>query len=268
MIVTGCMAKIQLEKIKKSNPKTIILPYESIKMITKILLFIKKNYCNNLFSNEKLMLLNEEIKKTKKTFNYLDSYLNIKKIRLNKNIHISQISEGCIFECSYCIVKKAKGELKSFNPKDIFRDIKLAIDEGCTEIWLTSQDNSQYGIDFKKNTKYYGFRLPDLLKLIIKIQGNFKIRIGMMNPTTVSTILNGLLDVFKSEKIYKVLHLPIQSASDNVLLNMNRKHKIIVANEIINMFRFSFPNITIITDIIVGFCYETEIDFQKTINWI
>lgn len=252
------MAKIQKEKIEKINNKAIIIKLESMKKIKDILLSYKKE-----------PLLNFNIKNSNiKNINYYDYYLNPNKIRMNKNIHICQISKGCISKCAYCIVKEAKGNLYSFSPNKIVENIKLGLTNGCTEIWITSQDNSQYGLDFKEGTRYYGIRLPQLLKMILDINGNFKVRIGMMNPVYIYEIMEEMMQIYMNDKIYKVLHIPIQSASNIVLKNMNRKYKIEIANKIINNFRNLIPNIMIITDLIVGFCYETEEDFQKSIDWV
>lgn len=271
VIVFGCLANIQYEKVKKVNPKAIIIQNDSIDELIFILRYLKKFiYFYDSFTAKIAFMLNlRSSKKNNNILTYSNLYLNSKKNRINKNIHICQISKGCSLNCSYCIVRKAKGNLFSFNPDDIIEDIKYAINSGCNEIWITSQDNAQYGLDFKENTKYYNYKLTDLLDSIIKLDGNFKIRIGMVNPLSVFPILENLINIYeKSDKIYKVLHLPIQSASNNVLKNMNRKHDIKLANEIINKFRSKIPSLSLITDLIVGFCYETDNDFKITTDWI
>ena len=103
-------------------------------------------------------------------------------------------------------------------PDEIVEDIRSAVADGCREIWLTSQDDSQYGMDT-------GVKLPELLRMISEIPGDFKVRVGMMNPFSVLPILDDLVEAFDSDKIFKLLHLPIQSASHSVLKNMNRLHK-------------------------------------------
>ena len=240
------MANIQSEKIKDINPKSIILKYCSTLQIKNVLSFINKYKNINLISISKVTELNKKINDNYKKNDL--NYLQLDKLRINKNIHICIISKGCTFNCSYCIVK--------------------ALCEGCNEVWITSQDNGQYGLDFKKNSPYYRYNISKLLKEIQNINMNFKIRLGMMNPNSILPIINDLIPLFKNNKMYKVLHIPIQSASNDVLKNMNRKYNIESVNFIINEFRKSIPNITIITDIIVGFSYETDNDFKKTVDWI
>ncbi len=113
-----------------------------------------------------------------------------------------------------------------------------------------------------------GVKLPELLRAISEIPGDFKVRVGMMNPFSVLPILDDLVDAFDSDKIFKLLHLPIQSASHSVLKKMNRLHKMDSVNEIITKFRARFEDLSLFTDIIVGFCDETDEDFEETIEWV
>ena len=260
------MSNVQSEKIKNVNPKAIILKYCSINQIDHALLYINNVKCIDFVSINDIIKLNNELNKNYKKNNL--NYLQLDKIRFNNNIHICTISKGCLFNCSYCIVKKAKGKLISYLPNEILSNINKALNNKCNEIWITSQDNGQYGLDFKKNSLYYNYNISKLLKEIQNININFKIRLGMMNPNSILPIVDDLIQVFLSSKMYKVLHIPIQSASNNVLKNMNRKYTIEDVNTIINKFREKIPNITIITDIIVGFCYESDNDFNETIDWI
>ncbi|RPJ77827.1 MAG: radical SAM protein, partial [Alphaproteobacteria bacterium] len=108
----------------------------------------------------------------------------------------------------------------------------------------------------------------ELLRMISEIPGDFKVRVGMMNPFSVLPILNDLIDAFDSNKIFKLLHLPIQSASHTVLAKMNRLHKMDAVDMIITKFRSRFEDLSLFTDIIVGFCGETEEDFKETIEWV
>ena len=129
--------------------------------------------------------------------------LNLPKIRKNRIINITQISEGCTGSCSYCIVKLAKGNLFSYPVEEILKEIKTALKEGCREIWLTSQDNGAY--------KYGKKTLPDLLDEICKIDADFYIRNGMSNPVYLHKFLDRLVSSYKNPQIYKFLHIPVQS---------------------------------------------------------
>jgi len=251
VIVSGCMPEVQLEDILHANPEAHILGVNAVLRLGEILSSIEKRKTQGLSGGERLEIHTVEPA----------GFLNVPRERSNSNIHICQISQGCNFACSYCIVKHARGRLLSFPPDEIVKDIRSAVADGCREIWLTSQDDSQYGMDT-------GFKLPELLYMISEISGNFKVRVGMMNPFSVLPILDDLVDAFDSDKIFKLLHLPIQSASHSVLNKMNRPHKIDAVDTIITKFRSRFGDLSLFTDIIVGFCGETEEDFKETVEWI
>jgi threonylcarbamoyladenosine tRNA methylthiotransferase CDKAL1 len=172
---------------------------------------------------------------------------------------IVSISKGCVGQCSYCIVKQARGKLVSRPVIDIVDEIRLLVQQGASEIQLTSQDTSGYGMDT-------GIKLPELLRAVTAVEGDYMIRIGMMNPFTVINIIDDLIESFKSPHIFKFIHIPIQSGSDRVLQHMNRKHTTEEFNYIIDKFKNNFPGIVISTDFIVGYPTETEQDFVDTLE--
>ncbi len=251
VIVSGCMPEVQLEDILHANPEAHILGVNAISRLGDLLSSIELREKAGLPAGERLEIRTSEPL----------GFLNVPHERSNPNIHICQISQGCNFACSYCIVKHARGKLRSFPPEEIVKDISSAVAEGCREIWLTSQDDSQYGMDT-------GVKLPELLRMISEIPGDFKVRVGMMNPFSVLPVLDDLVDAFDSDKVFKLLHLPIQSASHSVLKNMNRLHKMDTVDTIITKFRARFEDFSLFTDIIVGFCDETDEDFEETIEWV
>lgn len=187
--------------------------------------------------------------------------LNFPRVRENKLIGIIPVSEGCLNFCSFCAGKLAKGKLFSYPESKILKEIKNAIKDGCKEIYLTSQDMGCYGFD--RNTN-----LVKLLKKIVSIEGDFLVRIGMMNPQYIVKFINELINIYKSKKIYKFLHIPVQSGSNNILKSMNRTYSVKDFEKIVQTFRKEIPNITISTDIIVGFPGETINDFQKTLDLV
>ncbi len=252
VIVSGCMPEVQLEDILHANPEAHILGVNAVSRLGDLLSSIEQRKKEGRLQGEGRL----EFRTSEPL-----GFLNVPRERSNPNIHICQISQGCNFACSYCIVKHARGKLRSFPPDEIVEDIRSAVADGCREIWLTSQDDSQYGMDT-------GFKLPALLRLISEIPGDFKVRVGMMNPFSVLPILDDLVDAFDSDKIFKLLHLPIQSASHSVLKRMNRLHKMDSVDMIITKFRARFEDISLFTDIIVGFCDETDDDSQETIEWV
>ena len=137
--------------------------------------------------------------------------------------------------------------------------VRKALGEGVKEIWLTAQDGGCYGFDL-------GTNLPELLKELVMLDYDFKIRVGMMNPDHLLKMKNEMLELFKSEKIYKFLHLPVQSGNDQVLKMMGRQYSIKEFVDLVKEFRANFPEITIATDMIVGFPGETDRQYWDTLS--
>lgn len=188
--------------------------------------------------------------------------LNLPKIRRNEIIEIIPICKGCLGSpCSYCVVKKARGSLFSYEKDAIIKQAKEAVNDGVKEIWLTAQDTGAYGKDI-------GSSLPKLLKDIVKIPGDFFVRVGMMNPNHILEFLDELIDIYKHDKILKFLHIPVQSGNDDILKLMKRKYFVSDFKSIIESFKKEIPEITISTDIICGFPTETMIQFTDSINLI
>ncbi len=183
--------------------------------------------------------------------------LGLPKENKQKIISIIQISEGCKGNCAYCIVKLAKGSLISYPAEKIIEEAEKGVCSGCKEIWLTSQDCA-----------VYEYNLAKLVEKVCSIEGDFKIRLGMMNPNKVLPILNDLIDAYENEKVFKFLHLPVQSGNDEVLKRMNRDYKVRDFKKIIKEFRKRFPEMTVSTDIIVGFPGETEKQFMDSVKLI
>jgi MiaB-like tRNA modifying enzyme len=170
---------------------------------------------------------------------------------------VINISEGCRGQCSYCIVRRARGPLRSKTIQEVTREVRSHLAEGSVEIQLASQDAAAYGLDL-------GSALPELLDAVVGIDGDFSVRVGMMNPEQLSPILEDLIVSYDDPKIYKFLHLPVQSGSDRVLACMKRGYSARNFLEMVARFRSAFPHITLYTDVITGFPGETEEDFRAT----
>ncbi|MCS7118812.1 MAG: tRNA (N(6)-L-threonylcarbamoyladenosine(37)-C(2))-methylthiotransferase, partial [Archaeoglobaceae archaeon] len=180
------------------------------------------------------------------------------KLRSDENsIAIVSIAEGCVGRCSFCATKFARGKLRSFSISKILEEVEKAVKLGFKEIQLTSQDTGCYGLDKGD------FLLSELLKGISRIEGDFRVRVGMMNPQHAKEQIERLLEAFESEKIYKFLHIPVQSGDNRVLEDMRRDHTVEDFLEVVDAFRSKFE-ITLATDIIVGYPTETEESFWKT----
>ena len=187
--------------------------------------------------------------------------LNLPHIRKNPIVEIIPINKGCLDSCTYCLTKRARGHLQSYPVKDIKKQCETAISEGCKEIWLTSQDTGCYGLDINSN-------IIELLKELLGLRGFFRIRLGMMNPNYALQFLEELKEIFKHPKIFKFLHIPVQSGSNKVLRDMKRRYKVEAYKRVVEEIRQAIPNITISTDIIVAYPTETKEEFKETYNLI
>lgn len=243
LIVSGCMAKISKNIIEKINPNASLVGPESIEKIV---------YASIAAIRGNKAVLIEDHKKAR---------LCLPRERKNPIIGVVPISSGCLSNCSYCSVKLARGKLLSYPIDTIVKEVKISVEDGCQEVYITSQDNSCYG----KDTDH---RLPELLNEICKIKGNFYLRIGMLNPLYTEEMLDDLIESYKSPKIFKFLHVPVQSGSDKILQSMKRGYSVEEFVEIIKRFREEIPQITISTDIIVGFPGESKENFESTADLI
>jgi len=235
IIVSGCMASVQSDLIKKILPDATLLP---------------PKYQHHII----------DILNGKKTSHIIKNKTLFSKYYEDVIAPVS-IAEGCMLSCSYCITSLARGKLKSYPIDEITQDVCSAIKQGCKEIQLTAQDTSSYGLDCGSN-------LGKLLKNVCKIEGEYRVRVGMMNPYTALKNIDSILDGFHDKKIYKFLHLPVQSGDNDILTKMERKYKVNDFLEIIKKFREKFPDITISTDVIVGFPSETDEQFNNTVDLI
>ncbi len=236
MIVTGCGADAEKEIFREVN---------------KNIIFVSSHHTGNIIKaiREKRPFLG--IRKEDKLLK--------PKLRKNKIINIVEISQGCLGECSFCITKNARGKLISYNMDKIIKDIEKSLKEGCKEIWITSQDCGCYGFDRKSD-------LCNLLDKICSIKGEFRIRLGMSNPQFIKLFPAKLAKALKNENIFKFLHIPVQSGSDKILKLMRRGYTIKDFRNIIKIIRKEIPDITISTDIIVGFPEENVNDFQESMR--
>ena len=183
------------------------------------------------------------------------------RIRSNPIVEIITINSGCLGSCAFCKTKAARGNLASYSMEEIVKKARQATSEGVKEIWLTSQDTACYGFDRKTN-------VAKLLAEICKIEKDFKIRLGMGNPDHFINITDEVIEAMKNEKVYKFLHIPLQSGSDEVLKSMRRGYTVKKYLKIISAFKSIFPQITISTDVICGFPGETDEQFEETVRII
>lgn len=168
---------------------------------------------------------------------------------------------GCNNFCSYCIVPYVRGRERSREPKEIVQEIEKLVSDGVVEVMLLGQNVNSYGKNLENPVSF-----AQLLTEIEKIEGLKRIRFMTSHPKDLS---NELIEVMaKSEKICKHLHLPLQSGSDRILKAMNRKYTKEDYLTLVNKIRNRIPDISLTTDIIVGFPGETKEDIDETIDVI
>lgn len=188
--------------------------------------------------------------------------LDLSKVRLNNFVEIIPINEGCLSACTYCKTKSARGNLMSYSIENIKEIMQKAIARGAKEIYLTSQDTGCYGFDI-------GTNLVELLKELLKIEGDYKIRIGMGNPNHFKNIIDDILDLMlEDNRIYKFLHIPLQAGSNRILKEMRRNYKLEDYNKIVEKIRAKITQLTLANDIIVAYPTETKEEFEETLEAI
>ncbi|NDB88104.1 MAG: tRNA (N(6)-L-threonylcarbamoyladenosine(37)-C(2))-methylthiotransferase [Nitrosopumilaceae archaeon] len=243
LIVAGCLAKAEPKSVQKFSPNASLLGPNSIGKTLQII-------DTTLQGKKRIELEDSDVTKT-----------GLPKVRLNPVVGIVEIASGCMSECTFCQTKLARGDLQSYRLGDIVRQVTQEIKEGCKEVWLTSTDNGCYGLDI-------GTSLPELVNKVSEIPQDFMIRVGMMNPMYMPKIKTDLVKSFENDKVFKFLHVPVQSGSNKILHEMKRGHTAETFRDIVNRVRTRFPRFTISTDVIVGFPGETQEDFEDTVNLI
>lgn len=241
LVVAGCLPKAEKETVERFTENASLLGPNSLGKTLQVI--------DSTLKGRKFVALEDSDL----------SKVGLPKVRLNPVVGIVEIANGCLSECTFCQTKLSKGDLTSYRVGDIVRQIENEISDGCKEVWLTSTDNGCYGFDI-------GTDLPSLVNAVSEIPYNFRIRVGMMNPMYMPRIKDKLIDSYDNDKVYKFLHIPVQSGSDKVLHDMKRGHTSRTYREIVKKAKERFPEFTISTDIIVGFPTETEEDFERTIE--
>jgi MiaB-like tRNA modifying enzyme len=170
------------------------------------------------------------------------------------------ICSGCLSNCTFCATKLARGKLKSNSRKDIIEWVSEAVRKGAKEIQLTGQDIGCYGIDNDVS-------LASLLSDIEKIEGDFKVRLGMLNPNYIKRLPRS---IFASDRFYHYIHIPIQSGNKSVLKDMGRACSTGKVAAFVQELREEFgdQNITFWTDMIVGFPTEGAEAFADSVEFV
>jgi len=178
-------------------------------------------------------------------------------------VAIVQIAHGCLGTCRYCLTRYARGPLVSVPIDRICSEVACAVSNGAVEIQLTAQDVSAYGMDRTGRSE-----LAMLLHAITEIPGDFRVRVGMMNPKTLHPIAREVAAAFSHTKIFSFVHIPVQAGTDQLLAAMDRGYTVSVFLDIIHVFEQILPDFLIGTDVIVGFPGESEDDIGALLSLI
>jgi MiaB-like tRNA modifying enzyme len=242
LIVAGCMPKSMTKQVRELVSKASLVGPDDIERITDAV--------HHTINGEQVIYIDGE--PTDRTC--------LPRVRKNNLVHIAPISTGCLGNCSYCIVKFARGYLFSFPAGKIVQEATTAVSNGCKEIWVTAEDTATY--------YYNGKRLPELLDKITSIEGDFRVRVGMTTPNQLEPVLDDLIESLKNPKLYQFIHIPIQAGNDEILGKMRRRYTVQDFKDVVNNLRNAYPDIGISTDVICGFPGETYKQFQDSLDLI
>ena len=242
IVVAGCLPKISFERLcHEAHFDGVVGPAVGGKIVDVV---------RRVLAGERVVDLDASKEKP---------LLNLPRQPTNPIVSVIPINFGCLGSCAYCCVVHARGHLRSYNIEDVVKRVQVDYAGGAREFWVTSQDTASFGKDIKKD-------LAKLLCAIGNIKGEFRVRVGMMTPNLVVDIQEKLICAFESDKVFKFLHLPVQSGDNNVLRGMRRFYSTEQFLAIVENFKAGFPDLTLATDVIVGFPGETEEAFENTLK--
>lgn len=244
VIVCGCFSQINPDRLKDMEGVSIVLGnYNKSKIM---------DYINQYKKDKKQIIDVRELNDEKFECMKLNNF--------NKTRAFVKIEDGCENFCSYCIIPYSRGKVRSKLMEEVLDEVNTLVNNGHREIVLTGIHTGHYGADIEE----YDF--SDLLNEICKIKGLERLRISSIEITELD---DKFLETLKNNKIIvDHMHIPLQSGCDKTLKEMNRKYDVAYFKDKINKIRSIRPNISITTDVIVGFPNETEDDFNTTVNTI
>lgn len=267
-----------LKKLKRENPNKIIAICGCMTQQKEVSERIKKvfPFVDIIFGTKNMDKFESFVKQvaSAKAENKKARVIEIDDVdRVFENLPISRTSGdnfwvniiyGCNNFCSYCIVPYVRGRERSREKEEIIKEIKGIISENSNRhitITLLGQNVNSYGKD-----KYENYGFASLLKEICSLEGDFDLTFMTSHPKDITDEV--IEAIANEEKIKKELHLPVQSGSNKILKEMNRKYTIESYLEKVNKLKKLVPNVRLTTDIIVGFPGETEEDFVQTCNLV
>ncbi len=241
IVVMGCMIEANKD-IKLDGVSIIIGNKDKAKVVELVEAYLK--------DREQKRLLYENFDST-----FEDMFITNMESRHRAFV---KIEDGCENFCSYCIIPYTRGRVRSKNPDTVIKEITTLVKNGYKEVVLTGIHTGHYGSDIETS-------FPELLKEIVKIEGLERLRISSIEITELN---DEFLNVLKNNSvIVSHLHIPLQAGSDKILTLMNRKYLTPYFLDKVEKIREIRPDISLTTDVIVGFPKETEEDFLDTINF-
>jgi len=239
VIATGCYAQLRSEELLKINGLSAIIGTSYKGKIS--------NSLNNLYKNGSKPFILTTPPESPPTF---QPYFS------EKSRAFLKIQDGCNFSCSYCAVPMARGKSKSLTPKDVLKVANNLVENGYKEIVLTGVHIGCYGLDLTQKTS-----LVEIVDSVSKCHPSIRIRLSSIEPQEFK---NEFLSLIKQKVICPHLHIPLQSGSDNILKAMNRGYSASFFSELIKEIASTCPDISLGTDVIVGFPGESDKDFEAT----
>lgn len=216
----------------------------------------------NLVSSKGIgLFIKEYISTIRFDLSYVKRFLSSYKRRVLNKPYFIRISWGCINKhCSFCVIRRAVGNLKSKPLGQCVAEFKRALEKGYNNIVLVGDNVGAWGIDLE-------LAFPDLIEELLKIKGAYNVQIDDFHSRWIVQYADRLVPIFRSGRI-KYLKTPLQSASDRILTAMNRGHTISQLRESLCKIKEAFPKLNLCTHIIVGFPSETESEFEETLNFV
>lgn len=245
VVVTGCYAQVAADEIKKIDDVNLILGTQGRENIVEM--------CNRHFK-EKIHIQDSDI-----MHNHTFEPLKIGNFSGRTRAYI-KVQEGCNQFCTYCKIPYARGPIRSRDLSDVLEETKRLAQKGYTEVTYVGIHIASYGLDKK------GFDLADLLNKANEIDGIRRIRLSSIEPMTLSSEF--VRKISGVTKLCHHFHLSLQSGCDETLKRMNRRYTTEEYYNIVSGLRKVFPDVSITTDVMVGFPGETDTEFEKTCEFL
>lgn len=271
VVATGCYAQVAADNVAKIDEIDIVLGNDEKKEIVEFVeTFRVRNVLNDFdgdnceknVDNALENILNKRKLVSVSDINKSTEYLEFGTVlHLETTRAVIKIQDGCNNFCSYCIIPYARGRIRSRCKASILNEIKEIVKLGIKEVVLTGIHIASYGKD--KNDGYY---LIDLLEDINKIEGLERLRLGSLEPLIITEEFCERLG--KVDKICEHFHLSLQSGCDTTLKRMNRKYLTSDFRKCVDLLRKTFKEVSLTTDIIVGFPGETDEEFIETFEFL